>query len=54
MSQQGQWQVAGSAAEVYEKELVPAVFGPWAPCRREACADGLARYRRKSRICAAG
>src|SRR5215510_6031778 len=31
MSQQGQWQVAGSAAEVYEKELVPAVFGPWAP-----------------------
>jgi len=31
MSQQGQRQVAGSAAEVYEKELVPAVFGPWAP-----------------------
>src|SRR5262252_3415582 len=31
MNQQGQWQVAGSAAEVYEKELVPAVFGPWAP-----------------------
>jgi SAM-dependent methyltransferase len=26
-----QWQVAGSAPEVYERELVPAVFGPWAP-----------------------
>jgi SAM-dependent methyltransferase len=26
----GQWQVAGSAPEVYERELVPAVFGPWA------------------------
>jgi ubiquinone/menaquinone biosynthesis C-methylase UbiE len=31
MSQQGQWQVAGSAPEVYERELVPAVFGAWAP-----------------------
>jgi ubiquinone/menaquinone biosynthesis C-methylase UbiE len=31
MSQQGQWQVAGSAPEVYERELVPAVFGVWAP-----------------------
>jgi len=31
MSQQGQWQVAGSAPEVYEQELVPAVFGVWAP-----------------------
>jgi ubiquinone/menaquinone biosynthesis C-methylase UbiE len=31
MNQQGQWQVAGSAPEVYERELVPAVFGPWAP-----------------------
>jgi SAM-dependent methyltransferase len=26
-----QWQVTGSAAEVYERELVPAIFGPWAP-----------------------
>jgi SAM-dependent methyltransferase len=25
----GQWQVAGSAPEVYERELVPAIFGPW-------------------------
>jgi ubiquinone/menaquinone biosynthesis C-methylase UbiE len=31
MTQQGQWQVAGSAAEVYERELVPAVFRVWAP-----------------------
>jgi len=31
MNPQGQWQVAGSAPEVYERELVPAVFGEWAP-----------------------
>jgi ubiquinone/menaquinone biosynthesis C-methylase UbiE len=31
MNQQGQWQVAGSAPEVYERELVPAVFAVWAP-----------------------
>ena len=31
MNQQGQWQVAVSASEVYERELVPAVFGVWAP-----------------------
>ena len=31
MNQHGQWQVAGSAPEVYERELVPAVFGAWAP-----------------------
>jgi 2-polyprenyl-3-methyl-5-hydroxy-6-metoxy-1,4-benzoquinol methylase len=31
MNQQGQWQVAGTAPEVYERELVPAIFGPWAP-----------------------
>ena len=31
MIDRGQWQVAGSAPEVYERELVPAVFGPWAP-----------------------
>jgi ubiquinone/menaquinone biosynthesis C-methylase UbiE len=30
VNQQGQWQVAGSAAEVYERELVPAIFWPWA------------------------
>jgi ubiquinone/menaquinone biosynthesis C-methylase UbiE len=31
MSDNGQWQVAGSAPEVYERELVPIIFGPWAP-----------------------
>jgi ubiquinone/menaquinone biosynthesis C-methylase UbiE len=31
VNQPGQWQVAGSAPEVYERELVPAVFGEWAP-----------------------
>jgi ubiquinone/menaquinone biosynthesis C-methylase UbiE len=30
MVDQSQWQVTGSAPEVYERELVPAVFGPWA------------------------
>ena len=31
MNQQGQWQVAGSAPEAYERLVVPAVFGAWAP-----------------------
>lgn len=31
MTDQGQWQVAGSAAETYERALVPAVFAAWAP-----------------------
>jgi ubiquinone/menaquinone biosynthesis C-methylase UbiE len=31
MSDQSQWQVAGSAPENYERALVPAVFAPWAP-----------------------
>lgn len=26
-----QWQVAGSAAQIYDRQLVPAIFGPWAP-----------------------
>src|SRR6266545_1405550 len=30
MSNQGQWQVAGNAAETYERALVPAVFAAWA------------------------
>jgi ubiquinone/menaquinone biosynthesis C-methylase UbiE len=29
MPKREKWQVAGNAAEVYERELVPAVFGPW-------------------------
>ena len=40
MNQQGQWQVAGSAADVYERELVPAVFAQWAPLLIDlACPD---------------
>jgi ubiquinone/menaquinone biosynthesis C-methylase UbiE len=31
MAQQERWQVAGTAANIYEQDLVPAVFGPWAP-----------------------
>jgi SAM-dependent methyltransferase len=31
MPDQGQWQVAGNAAENYERALVPAVFAAWAP-----------------------
>jgi ubiquinone/menaquinone biosynthesis C-methylase UbiE len=31
MSDPGQWQVAGNAAETYERALVPAVFAAWAP-----------------------
>jgi len=27
---QERWQVAGTAAEVYQERLVPALFGPWA------------------------
>ena len=37
------WQVAGNAAEVYQRELVPAVFGPWGPriVERAALRPGL-------------
>jgi hypothetical protein len=31
MSQQERWQLGGNALEVYERSLVPAIFGPWAP-----------------------
>ncbi len=31
MTEGRQWQVAGNAAEVYQRALVPAVFAPWAP-----------------------
>jgi ubiquinone/menaquinone biosynthesis C-methylase UbiE len=30
MVDRAQWQVGGGAPEVYERDLVPAVFGPWA------------------------
>jgi ubiquinone/menaquinone biosynthesis C-methylase UbiE len=38
MADQGQWQVAGNAAETYQRALVPAVFAAWAP-RVAALAD---------------
>ena len=31
LGERQQWQVAGSAAAVYEGALVPAIFAPWAP-----------------------
>jgi SAM-dependent methyltransferase len=31
MPKREHWQVAGTAAEAYQRELVPTVFGPWAP-----------------------
>ena len=31
MSQSERWQLGGNAAEVYDTELVPAIFAPWAP-----------------------
>jgi ubiquinone/menaquinone biosynthesis C-methylase UbiE len=40
MRQQGQWQVAGSAADVYERELVPAIFAPWAPVLIDLACPG--------------
>lgn len=30
MSQQPRWPFAGNADELYERYLVPAMFGPWA------------------------
>jgi ubiquinone/menaquinone biosynthesis C-methylase UbiE len=30
MSKQEQWRVVGNAPELYERHLVPAIFGPWA------------------------
>jgi ubiquinone/menaquinone biosynthesis C-methylase UbiE len=31
MSQSEPWQLGGNAPEVYERELVSAIFAPWAP-----------------------
>jgi SAM-dependent methyltransferase len=48
-----QWQVAGSAAQVYERELVPAIFGPWAP-RVVALAAPVAGERLLDVACGTG
>jgi SAM-dependent methyltransferase len=45
MPKRERWQVAGNAAEIYERELVPAVFGLWGPRVVE-----LARLRRGLRV----
>ena len=39
MTEPEAWQVSGSAAEVYERCFVPAIFGQWAP--RLADAAGV-------------
>lgn len=31
MSHMERWQLGGNAPEVYETQLVPSIFGPWAP-----------------------
>ena len=30
-SHQERWQLAGTAADIYQQHLAPAIFGPWAP-----------------------
>jgi ubiquinone/menaquinone biosynthesis C-methylase UbiE len=35
-SQYEEWQLVGTAPEVYQEQLVPAIFGPWAPVVVEA------------------
>ena len=38
MSEQERWQLAGSAPEIYERYLVPAIFAPWASLLIEQAA----------------
>ena len=67
MSQQERWQLGGNAPEVYERDLVPAIFGPWAPLVIEqaalqpgervldvACGTGVVARLAASRVGAAG
>jgi ubiquinone/menaquinone biosynthesis C-methylase UbiE len=48
-----QWQVSGNAAQVYERQLVPAIFAPWAP-RVVALAAPAARQRVLDVACGTG
>jgi ubiquinone/menaquinone biosynthesis C-methylase UbiE len=67
MVQNEQWQLAGSAPDVYERYLVPALFGPWAPVLIDAaalrpgdrvldlaCGTGVVARQAKSRVGATG
>jgi SAM-dependent methyltransferase len=38
VTRQERWQLAGTASEVYEQHLVPAIFGAWAPLVVEAAS----------------
>jgi SAM-dependent methyltransferase len=67
MVQKEQWHLAGSAPDVYERYLVPALFGPWAPVLIAAaalrpgdrvldlaCGTGVVARQAKSRVGASG
>src|SRR5438477_104942 len=67
MSQPTPWQVGASAPDVYERDLVPAVFGAWAPrvialatpkpgdrVLDVACGTGIVAQRVAERLGAAG
>ena len=53
MAQQERWQLAGNAPEIYARELVPAIFGPWAPILVDL-ADPLAGERVLDVACGTG
>lgn len=57
------WHLRGSAPEIYESQLVPAIFGPWAPVLVEharlnsgqavldlACGTGIVARRARSAV----
>jgi SAM-dependent methyltransferase len=38
MSHEERWQLGGNAPAIYERHLMPAIFGPWAPLLIEQAA----------------